>query len=78
MNNELYVKNAANVAAAKYMEENYTLTAHNCYQLGPKAIIDAINKMRSPEERIDISDDAIPIRAFETNNEWGAIPIQLE
>lgn len=69
---------AANVAAAKYMEEDYSLSTHNCYHLGPNAIIDAINQMRPPEERIDISDEVIPNNAFEKNNERGAIQIQLE
>ena len=69
---------AAQAAAAQYMAEDYALISHNCYLLGPKAIISAVNNMRPEDQQIDVSDSPLPKVAFDYNNEHGAIRMQIE
>lgn len=69
---------AARTAAAQYMTEDYALLTHNCYDLGPDAIIDAVNNLRIPDKQIDVSDGPHPNNAFDYNNNHGATRMQLE
>ena len=66
---------AARQAANSFMGEDYSLFDHNCYDLGPDAIIKAINEMREPSVQIDISNGPIPNTAFNYNNDHGAIAV---
>lgn len=63
---------AAKKAAGSYCEGNYSLLDHNCYDLGPDAIFDAINELRPEDQKIDVDDGPSPNAAFERNNENGA------
>lgn len=69
---------AAHTAAAQYMTEDYALLTHNCYDLGPDAIIDAVNNLRPKDKQIDISDGPHPNNAFDYNNNHGATRMQIE
>ena len=69
---------AARTAAAQYMKEDYSLLAHNCYDLGPDAIFDAVNKLRDPSKQIDVSDGPHPNNAFDYNNSKGAKKMKME
>jgi len=55
----------ANWAASQYMNGEYSLTEHNCYQLGNQ-VIDSVNSTNGTN--YDISDSIIPNTAFAENN----------
>lgn len=62
----------AKIAAESSCAEDYSLLNHNCYNLGPDAIFDVINKMRPDDQKIDVDDGPSPNVAFDKNNEKGA------
>ena len=68
---------AAKQAANCYIEEDYSLLAHNCYQLGPEAIFDAINNLRPDDQKIDVDAGPSPNNVFEENLNKGAMPCVL-
>ena len=65
---------SANVAAIHYMAEDYALITHNCYQIGPQAIIAAINisRIMNGQPTINVSSGPTPNLAFIYNNQNGA------
>ena len=67
---------AAHTAAVGYMAEDYGFTTHNCYQLGPQAIFNAINISRTmnndPTINVDPGTLTSPNSAFTINNSNGA------
>ena len=64
---------AAMIAADAYIQEDYSLLGHNCYDLGPDAIFDAINSLRQDGKEIDVDDGPSPNSAFTENLKKGAV-----
>ena len=68
----------AQSSASSYMTEDYDLLDHNCYDLGPDAIIDAVNDLRNGQNTIDVSGGPSPNSAFDYNNTHGATTFVTE
>ena len=64
---------AAKIAANSYCKEDYSLLGHNCYDIGPDAIFDAVNNLRSDDKKIDVDDGPSPNSAFNANIKKGAL-----